>query len=482
MKTPHGRNSCSPNKDPHEKAHSPVANHIHDLPHAGESDQGQPDSPPASPQQKLKIEKLIYGGWGLARLATPGLHGSRVVFLPDVLPGEEVQAELFASRRHYAKARPIRILSPSPDRLNPLCPISGICGGCQLQHMNESSQMAYKQQTLVETIQRIGQLQVSPLPIIRARDSYHYRHRIQLKIEQTGRYPEIGFFRRESHHIVPLTGCPILHPALERMMEWLREAFQGGLSFLHHPTEIHLQYSSYTDQTLVIFYADQIQQAGLGGFFDRIDPTLSIAGIIGYTGSRRRYVCGQSFLLHELKGMTFRISDQTFAQPNWSMNELMTDEVLKFAQLKGQEIVLELYSGMGNFSLLLAKQAKRAIAMESHAQAVRDAKYNAGVNQVRNIAFHCCNVKKGLAKLSKRSPHLDLIMLDPPRQGIGRDVLQWISNLHSPRILYLSCDPTTLARDLTILRQYGYRLDRLQPFDLLPQTYHLEALAEFRRA
>ncbi len=437
------------------------------------------------PELTLKIEKLIYGGWGLARCdePEPGLFRGKqkVIFVPDVLPGEEVRVKLISRRKDYAKAALMDVLTPSPYRRHPPCPVFGTCGGCHLQHMDPSAQAAYKQAVLQETLQRIGQITVSPQPIMTTSDPYHYRHRVQFRLLRDGQSLKMGFYQRESHQLVRVEDCLILYPELEGVMKTLQEPLLGGLPFLLNPTEMHLQYSIHSTQVLIVFYGEEVKPEGLTEFYTDLKKRLPLGGIVVYTKNKGREIRGQPFLLHRLKDMSFRISDQTFAQPNWTMNELITDKILQYAQLKGQETVLELYSGMGNFSLFLARQARHVISVESSPQAVKDAKYNAQLNHVANFEIHHLKAEKGLARLLKNRPPIDLILLDPPRQGADSDVLKPVSRLRVPRILYLSCDPTTLARDLKFLVQQGYQLRQIQPFDLLPQTYHLEVLVQLEK-
>jgi 23S rRNA (uracil1939-C5)-methyltransferase len=433
----------------------------------------------------LKIEKLIYGGWGLARCDEPGTDlfrgKQKVVFVPDVLLGEKVRAKLTSRWKDYGKATLRDVLTPSPHRSHPPCPVFGTCGGCHLQHMDRSAQAAYKQAVLEESLQRIGQISASPQPILTAPDPYHYRHRVQLRLLQEGHSLKMGFYRRESHDPVEVEGCPILRPELEGVMRSLQEPLREGLPFLLNPIEIHLQYSIHLNQFLIVFHGEGVKPEGLTEFYIDLKKRLPLTGIVVYTKNKRREIRGQPFLLHKLKDMSFQISDQTFAQPNWTMNELITDKILQYAQLKGKETVLELYSGMGNFSLFLARQARHVIAMEGSPQAVKDARYNAQLNHATNIEFYRLSVEKGLVRLLKNLPAIDLILMDPPRQGAGPDVLKQVCRLQVPRILYLSCDPTTLARDLKFLLPQGYRLGRIQPFDLFPQTYHLEVLVELEK-
>ncbi|MCI0528906.1 MAG: 23S rRNA (uracil(1939)-C(5))-methyltransferase RlmD, partial [Nitrospira sp.] len=255
----------------------------------------------------------------------------------------------------------------------------------------------------------------------------------------------------------------------------------NGLPFLFNPTEMHLQYSIHSTQVLIVFYAEGVKPEGLTEFYTHLKKQIPLVGIVVYTKNKRREVRGQPFLLHRLKDMSFRISDQTFAQPNWTMNELITNKLLEYAQLKGEETVLELYSGMGNFGLSLAQRSRYVIAVESSHQAVKDARYNAQLNHVTNFEIYHLKAEKGLARLLKNLSAIDLVFLDPPRQGASFNILKQVCRLQSPRILYLSCDPTTLARDLKFLLQHGYQLRQIQPFDLLPQTYHLEILVQLEK-
>jgi 23S rRNA (uracil1939-C5)-methyltransferase len=437
------------------------------------------------PELTLKIEKLIYGGWGLARCDEPQpdrfLGKQKVILVPDVLPGEEVRVKLISSRKDYAKATLIDVLTPSPSRSRPPCPVFGTCGGCHLQHMDPSAQAVYKQAMLKETLQRIGQITTSPQPIMTLSDPYHYRHRVQFRLLREGQSLKMGFYQRESHQLVGVEDCIILYPELEGVMKTLQKPLQGGLPFLLNPTEMHLQYSIHSAQVLIVFYGEGVEPEGLTKFYADLKKRMPLVGIVVYSKNMGREVRGQPFLLHRLKDMGFRISDQTFAQPNWTLNALITDKILQYAELKGRETVLELYSGMGNFGLFLARQARHVVAVESSPQAVKDAKYNAQLNHVTNFEIHHLKAEKGLARLLKNRPPIDLILLDPPRQGAGLFFLKQVCRLRVPGILYLSCEPTTLARDLKFLVQQGYQLRQIQPFDLLPQTYHLEVLVQLEK-
>lgn len=441
---------------------------------------------------KLRIEKLVYGGWGLARLGDETEPGSRLfrgkekpgqltVFVPDVIPGEEVQASIHSAEKGYTKANLLNVIDPSLHRVQPLCPLFGSCGGCHYQHIRYTAQLSFKQAILEETLWRIGRIRVPSLPIIPAPDPYHYRHRVQFKLASLGQGWVMGFYWRESHQVVPVEGCPVLHPRLEQAIKLLNRDLQEGLSFLHNPTEIHLQYSKGEDNILMVLFAEDLEPEGLGQLFLDLKPNLPVAGIVACTKNQGRIVVGRPYLQLSLKEMIFRVGDQTFTQPNWVMNECLVDHIMAYAQLKGSETVLDLYSGMGNFSLFLARQARRVIAVEDNLHAVKDARHNAKLNQVTNTEIHGCTVEKGLARLLKNPPDIDLALLDPPRQGAGKKVLEQIGKLGVSRILYLSCNPATLARDLRVLLSHGYTLGRIQPFDLFPQTYHLEVLAEVNR-
>jgi 23S rRNA (uracil1939-C5)-methyltransferase len=448
------------------------------------------------------IDKIVYGGLGLARpLSFPdetgaykpplqaGKNRGTVTFIPNVLPGETVKARRIVNRKGYDTAELIRIESPSPDRVHPPCPIFGSCGGCHLQHINPEAQAQYKQEMLREVLIRIGKIPVDPLPVISAPSPYHYRHRAQFKLIREHSGFQLAFFRRESHLPVPVENCLVLDEALNHALQVLQSSARQGLPFLKDPTELHVQYSGLTGNLLFVFFSHGIRKEGMTDFYQRLKASLPLAGLVAYPAksprslsqSIRRSVWGEPFLMEQLKELTFRIGDRSFLQPNWKMNERMVDQVLDFAGLNGQETILDLYSGIGNFSLFLCRRAKHVLGIESNPAAVEDARYNARLNRISNIDFYCRSVENELLRMVKKNSPIDLILLDPPRSGAGEKVLFHISQLKPPRILYLSCEPSTLARDLKYLVQQRYRITRVQAFDLLPQTYHLEVLVELER-
>jgi 23S rRNA (uracil1939-C5)-methyltransferase len=422
----------------------------------------------------IPIEKLVDGGAGLGRWE------GRVVFVPGVCPGEEVSARITLVKKGYAEAALESVEKPSPDRVTPPCPVFGTCGGCQWQQLSDPAQLQAKIGILRENLRRIGKLEAPDLlPPIPSPRGFEYRTRIQLRTDFTKSRSTLGFYEEKTHRIVPIETCLIAHPILNRALATLRTLFSDQAERPPGLTDIHLHLARATGELLVRFFAGDKPPERIESFFKNFaDAMPETVGQVYTSSNGRRRVRGRDYLVDRFKEVPFRISDRSFAQVNSDLIEPLIDTVRTFVQPTRIESILELYCGIGTFGIFLAREASALTAFDENEVAVEDANHNAIQQGLTNCRFTAKPVEQAVRDLVNEKKMFDCVIMDPPREGVNRKTLALLIRLNPSRIVYVSCDPATLARDLKILTDSGYRPGRIQPVDLFPQTYHLEAVAE----
>lgn len=438
----------------------------------------------------ITIDKVVAGGQGLARLAN-----GMVVMVPFVLPGETVDVAVGRQHKGYVTATLLDIVTPSPSRIEPLCPHFCLCGGCDLQHADYQSQLAIKSGILNELVEREG-ISVDGLttePILPSPDIFHYRQRIRLQIDSSGR---IGFFERRSHAVAEIDVCPLAASQLNQVFAEIRRlgAFR---SLCSHAAAMELLLNPSNGQVVVILQllrkprpADQqaakvmadgvrlIQSVWfVGDGFAPSGPYCSDAGCGEGTSE------GIAFALPKRPGgreLVMRFEAGGFCQVNLRQNERLIEQICAWAQVGQEDAVLDLFCGMGNFSLPLALVSRRVVGSDLQRSSIRGAQANASVNQIDNCLFLRADAVTAAKQLRQAGEQFDLVLLDPPRQGC-REVLSLLPDLCSGKIIYISCDPATLVRDLRQLQNDGFFLRHLRGVDMFPQTSHLEAIAMLTR-
>lgn len=412
-------------------------------------------------QVQLRLTDFAFGGEALGRL------DGRVVFVPFGLPGEEVSVELTEERRDYARGRIVEVREPSPDRVPPPCPYFGTCGGCSLQHAAYPAQLAFKRRIVVEQLRRIGRFEDAERlvqPTIGMLSPWEYRNHARFTVGR--RFGELCFTQRGSHRLMRIDRCLLMHPAINAAVERLQGRLVG---FRGH--QVALRYGANTGELLINPRIEQV-------------PELP---------------SGQEALTEELFGRRFRIAAPAFFQvntrreprplpaglrpPPWplpadglSMAEILVLVVYDRLALEGSEFLVDAYCGVGTFAILLAPAARKVLGIEESTAAVRDARHNAA--GLPNLEFIAGKTEEVLPRLEERP---DAVVLDPARVGCHPAVLTALADLKVPRIAYVSCDPATLARDLSVLAERGFRLESVQPLDMFPQTYHIESVALLTR-
>ena len=418
---------------------------------------------------ELTPTKLVYGGDAL------GHHAGRAVLVPRVLPGERVEVEEVRTAKGVVHARPLRILQAAPERIDPPCPYFGRCGGCHYQHLTPELQATSKREILRETLRRLGSIDwKGEIPVCTG-PPWNYRNQAQIKVaRQAGGRIELGFFEAQSHRVFPVDNCLILSPRLNAVLSELRRAeWVQGLATLR---EIDLVVDERDEEVMLVLQSEaasaESEQVGRN-LLERIPGAVCVA----LAAKNRFHVLGKPELQYSVGGVRYQVSPGSFFQVSRFLTlELVTSVI-------GEEqggFAMDLFAGVGLFSLPLARRFERVVAVEANPIAASDLKANAVANGLPNLRATNETTYDFLRRFAQAEP--DLVVMDPPRAGVDARSLKLLAALRPRKIHYLACSPPTLARDLKLLAHRGYQLESIELFDLFPQTYHIEALAKLARS
>lgn len=432
---------------------------------------------------RVKIEKLVYGGEGLAH------KNGEAVFVPFVLPGEEVEIEAGERKKKFIRGRLTRVVTASPERVDAQCPHFGVCGGCDYQHIAYEAQLRYKEQILRETLRRLGKIDWKGPITVHPSPPWQYRNRAQWKIRplsgdrtsaSVNEAAGIGYFRAGSSTLCPVEACPILSPKLFATFEALRTALRKG-KLPETLREVEAFVDAEDRGVLLNISCTSLPRAAESiakMLSERIEDVKSI--LIQDARGERMSLHGPGFLQYKVAQSSFRVGHMSFFQVNRFLVEEMASVVASAAG--SGEVALDLYAGVGLFAMSLAKSFGHVEAVEANPASARDLETNAGLS-AKTIAARNDSTEAFLAAWKRRrgveAP--DAVIADPPRAGIQPDALEKLIEIASQRIVYASCDPSTLARDLAKLCAKAYSLQEIYLFDMFPNTYHIEAIARLDR-
>ena len=437
----------------------------------------------------LTIEKLIYGGDGFARLP-PGLPASKdqdrsrgkAVFIPFVLSGEKIDASLSEEKPGFARAQAISMVEPSPHRIPPLCPYFARCGGCHYQHADYSHQLEIKKEILRENLRRIAKLELQCEIRVHPSPPWNYRNRSRLQVRNRPNFT-VGYFKFASHELLPVEDCPISSPLINRAIAALWEMGRSSKS-VEGVREIGF-FANAGDASLLIELscAPEARRAAVRAWAEELCAAMpEIAGVVAFREPQKGVLeplvaVGASELTYRAKTAAYRVTAGAFFQTNRFLVDELVDVVTSH---RSGDLALDLYAGVGLFSTALACSFRHVVSVESSPTASNDLKYNLPANSqpVRSATERYLSttfVEKSHAL------HPDLIVVDPPRSGLGDPIARAIATVAAPRITYVSCDPATLARDLGPLMSAGYRVEEAHLVDLFPQTFHLESVLHLVR-
>ncbi|MBD2485462.1 23S rRNA (uracil(1939)-C(5))-methyltransferase RlmD [Planktothrix sp. FACHB-1365] len=457
-------------------------------------------------QVEIEITDLTDDGNGVGR------YQDRVVFVPDAVPGDRLRVRLVRVKSKYAEGKVQDILEASPYRVSPRCIVADKCGGCQWQHIDYEFQLQAKRDLVVKALERIGGFIEPPVePVLAGESPLGYRNKVTYPLGRsaTGQV-QAGYFQKHSHRLVNLNQCPVQDQRLNPLLANIKQDIQKrGWSIYDEPQHrgklrhLSLRIGQRTGEMLLTLIATQ---GSLPGLQEQAETWLeqypSLKGVClninadqtnAIFGQETRCLAGQPYLKEEFGGLSFLLRPDTFFQINTEVAEALLQIMLQDLNLQGTERIVDAYCGIGTFTLPLAKdllqkqagskpslQSPQVIGLEVQEMAIEQARQNAILNQIDTVEFKLGTVQKLLPQLGYKP---DIVLLDPPRKGCDRRVLETLLDLQPQRLIYISCKPATLARDLKVLCETGvYELIRVQPADFFPQTSHVECAAFLSRS
>lgn len=431
----------------------------------------------------ITIERLAFGGNGVGRI------DGKVCFVPFSCPGDDLRVRVTAEKRSYLTAAIVEVITPGRDRVIPPCPLFGSCGGCTWQHVAYSRQVAEKRRIFADAMWRGGRVPEERIAqVAAAPSSYGYRSRVQFKLHAAGEGLHIGFYRRGTHFVEDaLQGCPIALPGINRALESLRTVLRQFPDRSRIP-QINVDCAGGGMVAIVNYIGDDRERCA--SFFLSRQPYLEpLTGLYLQTGrkSTLERVFGDDWLEYSLPGpspaepgCTLGYLPGGFAQVNSAQNAELLRLVRHFVRCGSDDRILDLYCGNGNFSLPLAAGAAYVTGVEEYGDSIAAARANAARNGIGNAEFICADAAAGVSALLDAGRSFTTVILDPPRTGAA-DALSPIMRLGPERIVYISCDPATLARDCGVLAGGGYGVVASVPVDMFPQTHHLESVTLLER-
>jgi 23S rRNA (uracil1939-C5)-methyltransferase len=435
---------------------------------------------------QLTIEKLIYGGDGLARLPADASGKGKAAFIPFVLTGEEVTATITEQKPGFARGRLDAVVSPSAERVLPPCPYFGSCGGCQYQHATYAEQLRIKTEILRENLRRLAKLELPVQIQVHPSPPWSYRNRTRMAVRQ-GHGFELGYRRMGSEQILPVEQCPISSPLLQKAMSALWALGRNA----QVPASLReVELFANADDTRLLLSLHRLPpttkpEEDFAAFVSQLQSALPGLESVALFAERQAHpknhepadekpqvLAGSGFLTCHVSGHSYQVSAGAFFQSNRHLVPLLVEIVTKG---RTGATALDLYAGGGLFSLPLAAQFENVVAVESSPASFRDLRRNLPPNgkAVRLTAEAYLQ--------NARKLHPDLIVVDPPRAGLGPKAARALAECRAPRVTYVSCDPATLARDLAVLIAAGYSVEQAHLFDLFPQTYHLETALQLTK-
>ena len=440
----------------------------------------------------LKIESCSSNGSGVGR------YEGMAIFVPATAVGDEITAHILKVKKSYAFAKVEKVISPSADRIEPQCPVYLKCGGCAFSHMTYEAESAIKENHVRECFRRIGGLTPEFEPIIAAESDRRYRNKAQYPVAEENGEIRTGFYSPHSHRVVHCPDC-LLQPAefegiLGVFADYIKkngvsvydETAHKGL--LRH---IYIRKGSASGEIMVCAVINGKSLPNEPALVEALlEKEKSIKSIIINSnkkdtnvilGAECRTLWGSDSITDVLCGLKFRISPLSFYQVNRNQAERLYNKAAEYAALTGEETVLDLYCGAGTIGLSMAGKAKKIIGVEIVPEAIEDAKINAELNGIENARFICGDAAEAAKVLENEGIKPDVIILDPPRKGCSPEMLETAARMQPDRIVYVSCDPATLARDCGIFLTLGYTAEKVTPVDMFPRTGHVETVCFLSR-
>jgi 23S rRNA (uracil1939-C5)-methyltransferase len=441
----------------------------------------------------LTIDDLNVDGDGVGKI------DGYALFVPGAVPGDKVYVKVIKVNKNLGFAKIEEIILPSKDRCAPTCKVASKCGGCQLQHINYNAQLEFKRNKVEQTLKRIGGFNhIKVEPTIGMEDPYHYRNKAQYPVgEDVFGNIQIGFYVNRSHRIVPIETCAIQNVKNDEVIEAVKSyMIDNGVKPYNEENHkglirhIVTRYSKHKDVLQVTLVVNGRKIPKEEELIKRLSKLDWIEGILininsektnVILGNETKVLYGKRHIVDNIGDVSYRISPTSFYQVNPIQTEKLYKTVLDYAQLTGEEIVWDAYCGIGTIALYLASKAKYVYGVEIVPEAIEDAHYNMELNKIDNADFFVGKAEQVIEKKYQEGIRADVIVVDPPRKGCDQKLLDTIIHMSPKRVVYVSCDPATLARDVKILSEAGYEISAVQPVDMFPMTTHVETCCLLKR-
>ncbi|MEO0205605.1 MAG: 23S rRNA (uracil(1939)-C(5))-methyltransferase RlmD [candidate division WOR-3 bacterium] len=435
----------------------------------------------AKPEIHLKIEKLNLGAQGIAFI------NGKVCFVDYVIPGEKINAEIITEKKDYSVARIKDIIKPSSARIKPGCQVFGTCGGCQLQHIDYHDQVELKRDILKDTLRHIGKIEVDKIEIVYD-NPWHYRNRAQLPVQNHDGL-KIGYFKKGTHEVINHDICYINQQEINQVLNVLRERIKKSKIAVYDEIRhqgnlrhIIIRRGTSNGQLYITFVTREraLPKSIYDGLVQEIPEIVGISQNINSKKTNRILndmnvlLTGRNFYEEILDSKIFRVHPISFFQVNIPVFEKILDIIKQ--EIQGSKVI-DLYAGVGAIGICVAPLCKSVMAIEENPEAVKNGIENAQLNSIKNITFLPGKVEKKFVEIE----NADAVVLDPPRKGTTPQVIEMLGKIGIAKIVYLSCNPATLARDASLIICKGYHIKGVYLFDMFPQTYHIEALMIFER-
>jgi 23S rRNA (uracil1939-C5)-methyltransferase len=405
-------------------------------------------------QLEITLNGMAYPGKAFGRD-----DGGRMVFVAFGLPGEKVLVKIEKSHKRWAEAQLLEILEPSPERISPKCPHYQECGGCHYQHLPYARQLEVKAEIVASQLERIGGILDPPVsPTIPSPMQWNYRNNLQFSLDHESR---LGFHALQSDRVIPIKECHL--PSADLMDLWPR------ITLTENPGLQRISVrSGMNGERMVVFHSD-----GIPDFDLQVDLPASVVWL---SDDGMLVLAGEGYLVIEALDRPFRVSAGSFFQVNNSVTGDLLQEAISLLDPQPEDVILDLYAGVGLFSAFIAERGARLIAVEESAWAAED--FSINLDEFDTVELYESSVEDALPLLPAQA---NKVFVDPPRAGMDRKVIENLRNLSPERLVYVSCDPATLSRDAKLILESGYNLEKVTPIDLFPQTYHIETVSLFRK-
>ncbi|MBQ9415071.1 MAG: 23S rRNA (uracil(1939)-C(5))-methyltransferase RlmD [Clostridia bacterium] len=446
----------------------------------------------------LAITGMTAEGSGVGHIQNEDGTAGLAVFVPKTAIGDEIDCRIVKAEKRFAYGMVERLITSSPDRAeNPGCPVYGKCGGCVYRHVTYAAECRYKRQRVADAFARVGNLPVEVDEIVPSDKIEHYRNKAQFPVAGTSDKPPIGFFAPRSHRVIEAAGCPLQPKAFSETVEavraWIKEAGvppydeQTKSGLLRH---IYLRENAKGEQLLCLVCTSGKLPA-VPRLLERLHAIPAVKSVCVNINKQDTNVIlgettfpllGDPWIEDTLCGMTFRLSPLSFYQVNHDQAERLYALAKDAAALTKDDVLLDLYCGTGTIGLTMARDVRELIGVEIVPQAVEDAKKNAAQNGALNARFLCADAAKAAKQLEKEGLTPTVVVVDPPRKGCDESLIDTIVTMAPSRVVYVSCDPATLARDCARFAEKGYEVKKVTPVDMFPRTKHVETVVLMIRA